>query len=380
MKKVVLVLNFLVIFCSCNKDKYDYSLVEVGSIAIPIDETISQTIGSIGFLEHEGRSMFLTLNRDRENHLNEMLFFDIEAEKLDKKFPFSDDRGFYKSVHGFNFIGKDSLILGNGLTDTLYISDLQGKIKFKKHFKFETPEFYLSQLVPNKSEPMAFYNNQLFFTPMHLYAKNKEDFKSKYFIFSYDFAKDSVIPLSVHFPESYINSEVFSPFLNYTFDGQNMVYSPLNSHDLWVVDLKTHQMKIVKAKSDHFRKFLKFTGKPQESMTQGMYDNAHYSQYMQVIYDKSRKVYYRLFFAGVDIDIDSEDLSMEYENPKVMCIIILDENFNKIGEDIFPNHDFMPTYFVAPDGLYISSDNAFNKNYDEDHLTFTKLRLKHEKR
>lgn len=128
-----------------------------------------------------------------------------------------------------------------------------------------------------------------------------------------------------------------------------------------------------------FRKFLKFSGKPQEDMKQGMYDNVHYSQYMDIIYDKYRKVYYRLFLTGIDIEKDSKNLNEEYLNPKVMSIITLDEHFNKIGEDVFPNHDFMLSYFVAPDGLYMSSDNVLSEGYNEDSLTFTKLELTHEK-
>lgn len=58
-----------------------------------------------------------------------------------------------------------------------------------------------------------------------------------------------------------------------------------------------------------------------------------------------------------------------------MAIIILDENFNKIGEEYFSNHDFKMDYFVAPDGLYLNTNNELNKNYQEDRLKYTKLNL-----
>lgn len=370
---------FLISLSSCdNKKDYSYSLVKTDSIVIPIDESISQITGCLEYIDYENNPTLLYSNRDIQTNVAEILFFDLNSKNIYKKLSFSEEKGFYKSTNGFKYINQDSILVSNVRTDTLYITDFEEKIKFKKHFKFKGENYYISQITSSNSHPIISYKNSLYITPM-LFTENKKEFINKPFLFEYNFQTDSLKPLEVYFPKEYIDSEYFSFELSHYFDGKNVIFSPMNSHNLWVVDIETKKMRIIEAKSDHFKEFLKFSDSPQNTMQEGMYNNTYYSQYISIIYDKYRNVYYRLFYKGINIEKDNKNLSDEYNNPKVMCIITLDENFKKIGEDIFPNHDFMNMYFITPDGLYMNSDNVLNKDYKEDKLTFTKLELTNEK-
>ncbi|WP_130736099.1 DUF4221 family protein [Flavobacterium sp. J27] len=376
-RNLFLTLLFLLLLSCSEKKKYNFMLVKSDSISIPIDETISQITGCLEYTLYDNKPTLLYSNRDIENNVAEILFFDLNEKKIYKKLSFSEDKGFYKSTNGFKFINKDSIIVSNVRTDTLYITDFYEKIKFKKHFKFQGENYYISQVTSMNSHPIVKYKSNLYVTPM-LFTENQKEFINKPFLFEYNFKTDSLKPLNVYFPKEYIASDYFSFELSHYFDGKNVIFSPMNSHKIWIVNLETKKMRIVEAKSDYCREFLKFKDSPQKTMIDGMYNNAYYSQYISIIYDKYRKVYYRLFYQGIDIDKNDKNLSNEYDYPKVMSIITLDENFNKIAEDIFPNHDFMSMYFITPDGLYMNSDNVLNQNYDEDKLTFTKLVLQNE--
>ena len=49
----------------------------------------------------------------------------------------------------------------------------------------------------------------------------------------------------------------------------------------------------------------------------------------------------------------------------------LDDNFNVIGETLFPEWEYCPTVlFVHRDGLYICNNHPMNPSFNEDILSF----------
>lgn len=373
MRFSILILSFIVFSCS-NKKNYKFELVKSDSISIPIDENTSFISANTHYYNMNNESVFLFQNPNMKDRLNEILFFDIKSKILLKKLVFSDRNGYFESINGFTPIGKDSLLLSNGLTDTLYISDINAKILYKKYFSFGKDKDFMAQVVPFNSKPIKFIDNKIYFSKS-IWQDNRNDFKKSNFIFSYDIKSDLFNRFKVYFPNEYIESEYFSNEISYCFDEKNIIISPLNSHDIWIVDLKTQKLIKKEIKSDFFREFLKYSKEPVNDMQQGMFNNAFYSQYVNIVYDNYRKVYYRFFYPGINIKKEDKNLTNEYNHPKKMSIMVLDENFNKIGEQLFPNYDFKMDYFVAPDGLYINSNNEMNRNFKEDKLKYTKLIL-----
>ena len=90
-----------------------------------------------------------------------------------------------------------------------------------------------------------------------------------------------------------------------------------------------------------------------------------------IIYDKYRNVYYRVASIGLTDD--------EYRNDKRIkikqtSVIILDENFNKIGETLFPRFEYTAQIaFVSPDGLCVGKYEKSMEN--EDFMYFGVLTL-----
>ena len=61
---------------------------------------------------------------------------------------------------------------------------------------------------------------------------------------------------------------------------------------------------------------------------------------------------------------------------KNFSIMILDKDLNVIGETLFPDYTFNPhLWFVREEGLYISTNNEMNPNYDENQLVFKRVEL-----
>lgn len=61
---------------------------------------------------------------------------------------------------------------------------------------------------------------------------------------------------------------------------------------------------------------------------------------------------------------------------KNFSIIILDRDFNIIGETLFPDYTYNSTLmFIREDGLYISDSHYLNPDFSDDILSFQRFDL-----
>jgi hypothetical protein len=87
--------------------------------------------------------------------------------------------------------------------------------------------------------------------------------------------------------------------------------------------------------------------------------------YATMIYDQWRKVYYRMAFRPLE--------EAEYKSPNQLwdkpTIIILDRNFEKVGESILPNGFLFSIFYVSPKGLHFYNKKAYDE-VDDDWASF----------
>ena len=218
----------------------------------------------------------------------------------------------------------------------------------------------------------------MIFSPVY-YDENNESYKNKSFIFKYNINSGKFINYSTIFPNSFLSPEYFYPYFYNCFDEENIIYSPANSHKIWVVNRKTEKLVEYEMGSDYFREF-KSSKKPdrQLKMQDFQYINSYYSRYSVIAYDKYNKVYYRFFYPGHDVKLTDKNLVELNRNPQKMAIIIFDKNFKKIGENIFENKNLSNSYFISPNGLHIAL-NPKSELSDNDKLEYVKLELNYEK-
>lgn len=93
--------------------------------------------------------------------------------------------------------------------------------------------------------------------------------------------------------------------------------------------------------------------------------------YGSLIYDKYRNVYCRFAYPEVELDPKVNWFKRSFFGRKKFSVIILDHNFNIIGETLFPEEIYNSyVYFVHEDGLYISDNYQINNDQSEDIVSF----------
>ena len=98
--------------------------------------------------------------------------------------------------------------------------------------------------------------------------------------------------------------------------------------------------------------------------------------YGNLLFDKYRNVYYRIAYPETEIEKGVNGLELLHYGRKRFSIIILDKDFNIIGETLFPDYTYNSTVmFIREDGLYISDSHYLNPNYNDDLLSFRKFYL-----
>ena len=156
------------------------------------------------------------------------------------------------------------------------------------------------------------------------------------------------------------------------FDGKRFIYSFHFDEDIYVCSPNHNNIKRYKIKSKYINKvkILNDYGNltPEEACCNPNYGN--------MIYDKYRNVYYRIAYPATSIEKDKKGIELLMYGRKFFSIIIVDSNFNVIGETMFPDYTYNSNFmFVRKDGLYISDNNCYNPHYSDDVLSFVRFEL-----
>ena len=158
------------------------------------------------------------------------------------------------------------------------------------------------------------------------------------------------------------------------FDGKNFIYSFYIDEDILISSINHDSIKKIKVKSKYINNIP--LDAPSKDFKKGAKENLEVARYGDLIYDKYRDVYYRFVYPSVQLDDNVEWRGRAVYGRKKFSIIILDKNFNIIGETLFPEGIYNSyVFFVHKDGLYISKDYQMNYDQSEDFLTFELFNL-----
>ena len=101
-----------------------------------------------------------------------------------------------------------------------------------------------------------------------------------------------------------------------------------------------------------------------------------YPAYDNILYDNENRVYYRIVYVPQEMEENVDMISMIRGGRKLFSIMIYDENFNVIGENLFPEYTYNPRLsFVYKGSLYISTNHVMSPDYSDDILSFQKMNL-----
>ena len=158
------------------------------------------------------------------------------------------------------------------------------------------------------------------------------------------------------------------------FDGKTFIYSFYVDEDIIIADKDHKEFRRIKSASQ----YIKSPVEKQKQGVKGPQSNLEVARYGDLIYDKFRKVYYRFAYPQVELDDKLNWRGKAVYGRKKFSVIILDEQFNRLGETLFPESIYNSyVFFVNKDGLYISRDYQVGiGNQSEDFMTFELFELK----
>ena len=158
-----------------------------------------------------------------------------------------------------------------------------------------------------------------------------------------------------------------------TYDGKNFIYSFYVDEDILVTSIDHAEVKRIKAKS-------RYIDSPDEeqplNVQKGPQLNLELARYGDLKYDPYREVYYRFAYPKTELDDKINWMGKAVYGRKKFSVIILDKDFQIIGETLFPEAIYNPyASFVSKEGLYISRDYQMNYDQSEDFMTFELFKL-----
>ena len=378
-KWIVFCLGF-VLFCSCSNDKvsYSYTLQSTDTfLKYELDSDVKMPLLVRTCVKNDDYLYFQNFSSP------ELLIYNISSSAFIKRIRFE--------VEGSNAIQGGFLrgymmtdcnrIFISGLADgCIYETDTTGQIKNEIHFP-KSENGYIPRPCFGSEGDIELIDGMLYLPQGADFRLGNKIMESS-LMCSVDVKSGSVEALPINFPpqlkkERVVMGEPTSIAVEYQycFDGRSFVHSFAYLDELMVVDSQTFQVSYKSGKSSYISniKVPLFRDMDLDHVNRTILESPAYGN---IVYDKENKVYYRIVYVPQDIEKDKDLLSLIRYGRKQFSIMIYDENFNVIGEKLFPEYTYNPKLcFVYKGSLYISTSNVMNPDYNDDILSFQKMDL-----
>lgn len=321
------------------------------------------------YKDKEGKE-YLTFQNDFENEIH---FYDLKTQKwMFKVTPELDGANGVGKFFGYRIIDLENILLTNSDVEEIAVVDSANRLK--------------EQLVYDKTSegtPLKrSFSTTLFHRPIQvigdkIYSTSRCNRKAKInpVSITIDMKTKEINYLPFFYPKLPIEmtrAKLWGAEDNFSreFDGKRFIYSFYFDEDIYVTSIDHKNVERKKVKSKYIDKLHMLDDFGQHTML----DKCENEEYGALIYDPYRNVYYRIVHPKVEIEKKlkrQEVIELIDYGRKNFSIIIMDENFNVIGETLFPDYTYnCNVMFVHKDGLYISASHAFNENYTDDNLIF----------
>ena len=359
-----------------NKESMTLNISE--SLEFDIDSITSPSSSCMFAYTSKSKEFFYYLNKSS----NEILCFDITNKNLLYKIGLKKEGpNGVGNINGFKVIDTTSFLIGSAGSKIAFIVDKNGNIIRKYNLKgFSSDNQSVSNVYNSTyyAQKVELIGNKLYFPQKvsGMWPKMTIKQLQGYSIcLEFDTVSGVFSFLPFTFPKDYWNNGYHDLYYSRDLADNGMfVYSFTKDHNLYFtrdhVNVEKHMTK---------SKYIdKFTSKSRDEMTieQVLKYSCENPSYGSIIYDSFRKVYYRFVFHGDEI-MPNENLFKLVKNKRKISIMIIDKDFNVIGEKKLPDGRFLLTnFFVSRDGLYISNNHPDNPNIDENRLSFTLFKLK----
>jgi hypothetical protein len=161
-------------------------------------------------------------------------------------------------------------------------------------------------------------------------------------------------------------------YVSRCFNGEQFVYSFYYDENIYIAPINHASVVKKSVKSKYIRR----VELPNDYGGATLEDLCTIPHYGNLLYDEYRKVYYRIAYPRITLEKGDNPIEILRFGGKNFSLIILDKEFNVVGETLFPDYTYNPTVmFIREDGLYISESHSYNPGFSDDVLSFRRFDL-----
>ena len=377
IKLISLLLMLLFCFISCvekkAKTKKSYMLeASDKQLSFALDpNTKTFILALFPFTDENGKEHLTFQNQDQ----NEILFYDMNSGKLEFKVkPAYEGPNGVGKVIGYYVHTMDSIFLTAAYVCNIALIDRNAKLKNVINYEKTTDGTKLTRncAISSTYSPIVMIDNEMYIMsgcnrwlekdPVSavINLKDKTIRAFPYYYLSFPGADNKAKRFGVE------------EGLSRCFDGKHFVYSYHFDETIYIASQEHDSIKPVKVKSKYIDKVRMLDDYGNLTFI----DACENPNYGNLLFDKYRNVYYRIAYPETKIEKGVNGLELLQYGRKRFSIIILDKDFNIIGETLFPDYTYNSTVmFIREDGLYISDSHYLNPDYNDDVLSFRKFNL-----
>lgn len=383
MVKYLLLLCLAVLTFSCTSkvNTNKYSLKETGHVlSFPVAEDIKVPQYCVFHFEERGKNYLSFQNLPK----SDILIYSIESQNLVKRLHVNTegDNSVVGGFGGYYIADMEHIFIPSMYVSTIFVVDTTGIVKEKINYSKTNDNKLLKPFMPSDKAQMVFIGNDLYIPQtINLRLGDKAISESPIKVV-FDTLKNIVEPLPMRFPplisyKDFGTVGAFGAEYSCCYDGNNFIYSFNADEDLYITSSKHEEIEKKKAKSKYIDDVTVFRS-TEGNFQKMMKAQCEHASYGKILHDKYRNVYYRFVYPPCDInDYSGDYVDLLRSGRKSFSIIVLDHEFNVIGETSFPAYTYNPNLsFILEDGLYISLSHIKNPDYSDDILRFQKLELK----
>lgn len=365
----VTTLLILIILLSCQSNKKNnnnYTLVKNNNITFNLDHDTEPYIRALFPYTDKNGQKYISF---QNGFKNQIFFYNTQTNDLAFKINFdlegNNGVGFFL---GYYIDNLDSIYLTSLQIPEIFLVNKEGKVS-KKFYYGESENNNTLDACNSTSfffHPITKINDELFIlsscnrwqdpNPVSAIVNLKTE-NIKELPFNYPKFKGA---------DNTKKNAGVEVYFSRCFNEKEFIYSFYYDEDIYIYSIDHKSVNRIKVKSKYIDNII--MPNDYNETLKSICENPNYGN---LLYDKYRKIYYRICYPKTKTNNNENHMELWDFGRKIFSIIILDENFNIIGETLFPEYTYNSNLmFIDEKGLYISENHYKNPNYNDNKLVF----------
>jgi len=363
--KLSTILFFIFIFIACNKENPTLTILyKIGNFEIAIDDSVDNT--KYLWLDYYDKKTNTNYLYEYNEIRKSIDIYNCNSKKLFKKIYFDQrDPGGGILIKSF---------------DSIYVFDRDKKELFLCDTSEVLNKFHTWQINPYDKDS-THYDIHSLFSPMtsqlnkFFLCAGKQANPINYYlgkcIYTYDISK-SKGDFMIYFPDIYYHNKDFGKYrASFCLFNNQLILSFEVDPNLYIYNLQGNLLKSINAKSNFLNKIEFIDSTKLTDIKFFRKFNLTHGSYFKLVYDKYNKLFYRIVRHNMPL-LNSDNFVYDFFEAD-WSIIVLDENFNILTEQVFKGKEYdFANILPTPIGLLIYK----NPKLDRDHISFDIYKFK----